>query len=64
MVIICITTIDNIGDIYLPGLGTSITMVSVISVIYDQEYTLYAIKHMFNWDYVYDVYVSGIVCRE
>ena len=34
VVILRITTINNIGDICLPSLG--ITMVSVISVIYDQ----------------------------
>ena len=33
MVIICIITINNMGDIYLPSLG--IAMVSVI-IIYDQ----------------------------
>ena len=61
MVSICITTINNLGDIYLPSVG--ITMVSVISVIYDQEYTFYPLKLTFNCELLY-VQVSGIVCRE
>ena len=38
-------------------------MVSVISVIYDQEYTFYPLKLTFNCELLY-VQVSGIVCRE